>query len=188
MLAETLGSPRLLFTIVVVFALYAFHRDSPQELGIIIATWVLTALISPLEGSVRLFRRIRRIWRPNIILDADGEAVAYQTPSLILVRQTSNSKTEPGGFLAIKDPIGKPRLALALDHVGRDEGILLRTLESTDVEIPAIIEQQLSSLSSSLCGCDWNRFRYRWGWKFAQVKNFLGGHRGTRYFYTNTVF
>jgi hypothetical protein len=145
-LAETLGSPRLLFTVVVVFALYAFHRDSPQELGIIIATWVLTALISPLEGSVRLFRRIRRIWRPNIILDADGEAVAYQTPSLILVRQTLNSKTEPGGFLAIKDPIGKPRLALALDYVGRDEGILLRTLESTDVDIPAIIEQQLSSL------------------------------------------
>jgi len=145
-LAETLGSPRLLFTVVVVFALYAFHRDSPQELGIIIATWVLTALISPLEGSVRLFRRIRRIWRPNIILDADGEAVAYQTPGLILVRQTLNSKTQPGEFLAIKDPIGKPRMALALDHVGRDEGILLRTLESTDVETPRVVEQQLSSL------------------------------------------
>ena len=145
-LAETLGSPRLLFTIVVIFALYAFHRDSPQELGIIIATWVLTALISPLEGSVRLFRRLRRIWYPNILLDADGEAVAYQTPGLILVRQTLNSKAEPGGFVAIKDPIGKPRLALALDHVGRDEGILLRTLEPSDVEAPAIIEQQLSSL------------------------------------------
>jgi hypothetical protein len=145
-IAETLGNPRILFTVVVAFALYAFHRNSARELGVIVATWVLIALISPLEGSVRLFRRLRRIWKRNIIMDADGEAVGYQTPGLILVRQTLNSKIELGGFLAIQDPVGRARLALALDHVGRDEGILLRTLEATDVQTPVEIEQQLSNL------------------------------------------
>jgi hypothetical protein len=145
-LAETLGNPRIIFTVVVAFALYAFHRNSAREVGVIVATWVLTAVFSPLEGSVRLFRRLRRIWRPNLILECDGEAVGYQTPGLILVRQSLNSKIEPGGFLAIRDPVGKPRLALALDQVGRDEGILLRTLEFTDVQTPIVLEEQLSSL------------------------------------------
>lgn len=146
-LSETLGAPRTLFTVVVVFALYAFHRHATREFAVIGGVWALTALLSPLEGSVRLFRKLNRIWQPGIILDADGEVVAYQTPGIILIRQTPNSKIERGAFLAIQDPLGKTRLALALDHVGRDEGLLLRTIEVSDAPIPDKIKDQISVLS-----------------------------------------
>ena len=146
-LSETLGAPRTLFTVVVVFALYAFHRHAAREVAAIGGVWAFTALLSPLEGSVRLVRRLNRIWRPGVILDVDGEVVAYQTPGIILIRQTINSKVETGAFLAIQDPLGKTRLALALDHVGRDEGLLLRTIEVSDAPIPDRIKDQTSVLS-----------------------------------------
>lgn len=145
-LAETLGAPRIIFTIVVVFALYAYHRNSAIELGIIGSAWALTALLSPLEGSVRLAGRLRRILQPNIILDADGEVAGYQTPGVILIRQTPNSRIETGSFVAIQDPIRKGRLALALDHVGRDEGLLLRAIEIGSAQLPAEMEEQMSVL------------------------------------------
>ncbi len=134
-LAETLGSPRTIYSVVVGFALYAFHRSSPKEFGIIVAAWVLTGILSPLEGSLRIVRRLRRIFKPNTIFEADGEVVAYQTPGLILVRQFGSGKVEAGDVVAVHDPLGKTRLALALDHVGRDEGILLRTIEIADAKI-----------------------------------------------------
>jgi uncharacterized protein len=146
-LAETLGAPRIIFTIVVAFALYAYHRNSATELGIIGTAWALTALVSPVEGSFRLTARLRRIWKPNLILDADGEVVGYQMPGLILIRQTSTSKIEIGSFVAIQDPIRKTRLALALDHVGRDEGLLLRAIEIGITQIPVKVEEQISILS-----------------------------------------
>jgi uncharacterized protein len=145
-LAETLGAPRIIFTIVVVFALYAFHRSSAAEVGIIGAAWALTALVSPVEGTFRLVGRLRRIWQPNMILDADGEVAGYQTPGVILIRQTPRSKIEIGCFVAIQDPIRKTRLALALDHVGRDEGLLLRAFEIASAKIPASVDQQVSNL------------------------------------------
>jgi len=148
-LAETLGNPRILFTVVVAFALYAYHRNSAKEMGIIGAVWALTALLSPLEGSVRLFSRLRRIWQPDVILDADGEVLAYQTPGVILVRQTPKSKIGLGSLVAVQDPLGNTRLALALDHVGRDEGILLRTIELNDVQTPLKVQEQTSSLPAN---------------------------------------
>ena len=148
-LSETLGAPRIIFTVVVVFALYAYHRNSAAELGIIGTAWALTALVSPLEGSLRLTRRLRRIWQPNLILNGDGEVVGYQTPAIILIRQTPTTRIEVGSFVAIQDPIRQTRLALALDHVGRDEGLLLRAIEISNAQIPDNIQQQISGLPSN---------------------------------------
>lgn len=145
-LAETLGAPRTIYSVVVAFAVFAFHRSSPKEFGIIVTAWVLTGVISPLEGSLRIGRRLRRILKPNTIFDADGEVVAYQTPGLILVRQFGTGDVESGDVVAVKDPLGKTRVALALDNVGRDEGMLLRAIEITDAEVSAELSGQLSAL------------------------------------------
>ena len=133
----------------VVFALYAYHRNSAAELGIIGTAWALTALVSPPEGSFWLTRRLRRIWQPNLILNGDGEVVGYQTPAIILIRQTPTTRIEVGSFVAIQDPIRQTRLALALDHVGRDEGLLLRAIEISNAQIPDNIQQQISGLPSN---------------------------------------
>jgi len=145
-LAETLGAPRTIYSVVIGFALFAFHRTSPKEFGIIVAAWVLTGVLSPLEGFLRIGKRLRRIFKPNTIFDADGEVVAYQTPGLILVRQFGEGKIESGDVVAVHDPLGRTRLALALDNVGRDEGVLLRSIEIPNSVVSSEIRGQLSAL------------------------------------------
>lgn len=148
-MAETLGAPRVIYTVVILFAIYAFHFQSPVESTTILFAWVLTAVLSPLESSVRIWRRLMRIFKPDTIIDSDGEVVAYQTPGLILVRQSASSKIATGDLIAVHDPLGKTRLALALDHVGRDEGVLLRTIEIEGVEVPATLEEKIFSLNEN---------------------------------------
>jgi len=148
-LAETLGAPRAIYTVVILFALYAFHFKSPVESTTILLAWVLTAVLSPLESSMKIGRRLMRIFKPDTIIDSDGEVVAYQTPGLILVRQSVSSKIATGDLVAVHDPLGKIRLALALDHVGRDEGVLLRTIEIEGIKVPESIEEQVFALNEN---------------------------------------
>lgn len=148
-LAETLGAPRTIYTIVIAFSLYAFHLQKPVELAVIAAAWALTAVLSPLESSVRIGRRLLRIFKPDTLVDSDGEVVAYQTPGLLLVRQSESSKIANGDLVAVHDPHRKTQIALALDHVGRDEGVLLRTIEIEGVEVPASLEEQVFALNEN---------------------------------------
>lgn len=152
-LAETLGAPRAIFSIVIAFALYAFHRSSSRELGLIIAAWVLTGVISPFEGAFQIGRRLKRIFKPNAILDADGAVIAYQTPGLILARQSERGKIEPGDVIAVRDPLSRARFALVLDRVGRDEGILLRAIETGHTQVSSSLDRQISLLSPNSVVC-----------------------------------
>ena len=145
-LAETLGAPRTIYSVVIGFTLFAFHSSSAKEFGVIVAAWVLTGVLSPLESLLRIGQRLRRIFKPNTIFDVDGEVVAYQTPGLILVRQSNTGKINVGDVVAVHDSLGQVKLALALDYVGRDEGILLRTIEIADAKISVNLGSQLSSL------------------------------------------
>lgn len=137
-IAEVLGTPRIIFFVVIAFALYSYHRHSPKEFAGILAVWILTAVLSPVEASFQIGRRIRRIWKGQSILNVDGEVVAYQIPDVVLIRQSLESQVKPGSFLAIKDPHRKARIGLALDYVGRDEGILLRAIEICDAKAAEI--------------------------------------------------
>ncbi len=145
-LAETLGAPRMIYSAVIGFALFAYHSTSTKEFGVIFAAWVLTGIFSPLEGLFKICKRLGRIFEPNTIFDVDGEVVAYQTPGLILVRQSNAGKICTRDVVAIHDSLGQVKLALVLDRVGRDEGILLRAIEIADAEISTGIVSQLSLL------------------------------------------
>lgn len=61
-LAETLGAPRTIYSVVVTFALFAFHLSSPKEFGVIVAAWVLTGVLSPLEALLRIGQRLQKIF------------------------------------------------------------------------------------------------------------------------------
>lgn len=148
-LAEVLGAPRTIYSVVIAFALFAFHSTSPKEFGLILAAWVLTAVLSPLEELFKISRRLRRLFKPGTVFDSDGEVVAFQTPGLILIRQSSSRQISPGDVVAVHDPLGKTRLALALDQVGRDEGVLLRAIEIPDAIVSAQLREQLAGLRSN---------------------------------------
>jgi len=111
---------------------------------------MLTAILSPLEGGVRLFDRIRGIFagvrRPGVV----GEVAAYQTPGLVLIRRASDFVVSTGGLLAAKDPLGL-RVLIALDQVGRDAGLLLRTLDTECVPVPEAIATSLRRLPTGAC-------------------------------------
>lgn len=128
-LAETLGAPRAIFTVVISFAVFAFHRSSAKEVGIILAAWILTGVLSPLEESYRVWGRLQRVFQAHASPDPDGEVVGYQTPGLLLVRQGRSGKCELGDVMVVQDALGTPKLALALDRVGRDDGVLVRMIE-----------------------------------------------------------
>ena len=90
-LGETLGAPRPLYTVLMIFALYAFHSDSALELGILALAWVVTAALSPLEASIKLSDKVSQIMRGGSPAGEVGVVAAYQTPGVILVRQTGSS-------------------------------------------------------------------------------------------------
>jgi uncharacterized protein len=144
-LAETLGAPRAIYSVVILFALFAFNATSSKEFGVIMTAWVFTGVLSPLEASFHIIHRLKLIFTPNARFVADGEVVAYQTPGLILVRLSKGATIASGDVIGIRDSLGDSRLALALDYVGRDEGILLRTIEIEDVRVPADICHQLAA-------------------------------------------
>ena len=145
-LAEMLGTPQVIYSVVIAFAVFAFHFSSPKEFAIIATAWLLTGVFSPIEGLLRLGRRVRRVLKPNKLFDADGEVVAYQTPGLILIRESLSGKLVTGDIVAVNDIIGKTRLVLALDHVGRDEGLLLRTIEIPGVVLSEGLGDQLTDM------------------------------------------
>lgn len=141
--AEVLGAPRTIYSVVIAFALLAFHASSAKEIGIIGAAWVMTGALSPFEAVLGMARRLRRLFMPGSVMAADGEVVAHQTPGLVVVRSAGSAPMTSGQVIAMHDPPGRTTFALTLDPVGRDEGFLFRA-----VELPNI----------SATSEEWNRF------------------------------
>jgi Predicted ATPase len=145
-LAEALGAPRVIYSVVIAFALFAFHFSSPKEFTFIASAWLLTGVFSPFEGALRVGRRLRRVVQPNVIFDLDGEVAGYQTPGLILIRKSPSGKLQSGDIVAVNDALGDERLTLALDYVGRDEGLLLRTIEIPGIDASEELRDELSAV------------------------------------------
>lgn len=145
-LSEVLGTPRAIFTVVVLFALYAYHRDSALELGVIGVSWAFTVVISPVETLIRLARKVALIITGGRPAESVAVVAAYQTPGLVLVRTSSGSSVGVGDLVVVNDPLGAFRICTALDYVGRDDGLLLRLVELPPVTIPASLKKRLSSL------------------------------------------
>ena len=147
LILETLGTARCIYTAVLAFALYSFHRNSAREVGVIAAAWVVTSLVSPLDEAINLLRRVGRLWAGNGLKSADGTVVAYQAPGILLVRQAQDGSCDSGNVLAVNDSVGGAGFALALDRVGRDEGILRRAIELGGVKPTRELANQIGALA-----------------------------------------
>ena len=56
---DILGSPKAVFSLVILFALYTFHRMSADQLLWIGVAWVLTVAFSPFDTLLILGKKIR---------------------------------------------------------------------------------------------------------------------------------
>jgi len=145
-IADYLGSPRVIFSLVMLFALYAFHRESPVEMLWIGVAWATTVALDPLEAGWRLSRKLKAIWMPGTSSEIIGEIAAYQTPGIVLIRQQGHKNVTLGTPLLIKDPHAPGKVGMALDYTGRDEGMLLRAIELDGVETTVDIHQLNKSI------------------------------------------
>ena len=130
------GSPNVVFTTVILVSVFAIHRGNPTEVIAILASWTVIVALRPLDSVMDLLRwfRDQRELGPRELL---GTVAAYQSPGIVLIRQTSDIQLPRGTLMLIGDRQGPTRLGVAVNYVGRDEGHLLRTLS---LPLPAALK------------------------------------------------
>lgn len=124
----TLGVPQAIFSVLIFFAIYTFHRESTSEILWIGLAWVLTVATQPADVIIGLFYKLKNLWKDGHTSQIVGTVMAYQNPGVILIRQTDTQNISFGTSLLIRDPHAPNTIALTLDYVGRDEGIILRAI------------------------------------------------------------
>lgn len=144
MLADNIGSPRFVYSVVVMYALWEYHRDAPMELFFVGASGIVIAAQRPLEVFGSMLQNIAQVWRPDQAPLILGNVVAHQTPGLLLIRQQSEGAPDLNSCLLVADEHGPLKVAVALGYFGRDEGVLLRALE---INVPIAHHSQLTELT-----------------------------------------
>lgn len=138
-----LGSPNIIFTALIIVAVWLFHREQPIEVFAILTTLAVIVIIRPLESVLdyvgAFLNRPAALRREDIV----GSVAAHQSPGIVLVRQVEPKTIARGTPMVVADQHGPEQLGVALNYVGRDEGNLLRVLT-------APLPQSLASYASQL--------------------------------------
>ncbi len=129
--AVGLGSPNIIFGVLITAAVWLFHRDAPTEIFAILATFIAIAVFRPLEALVKYGLWFLEMPKPINRADLIGSVAAHQSPGIVLVRQAEAQMIARGTPMMIFDRHGPPQLGVALNYVGRDEGNLLRVLTAS---------------------------------------------------------
>ncbi|PKO93940.1 MAG: hypothetical protein CVU15_00975 [Betaproteobacteria bacterium HGW-Betaproteobacteria-1] len=125
----SLGHPQAIYSVIMWFFIYTYHRQSATEVFWIAIAWALTVATSPIEHLIKSGKRIYWIWKDGDVEQIYGQIVAFQKPNVILFREAPGRETPFGATVLIKDSTTKDKIGIALDYVGRDEGILRRCVE-----------------------------------------------------------
>jgi hypothetical protein len=126
--ARQLGSPNVIFTLVILVSVWLFHRTRPLEVFAILAAWSVILALRPLEALFDFIAWTRAQFDPAFKEEVVGLIAAYQSPNIAVIRQRSGNPITFGTTLLVPGEQGKWLLGVALNYVGRDEGNLLRAL------------------------------------------------------------
>jgi uncharacterized protein len=126
-----LGSPTVLFGVLITASVWLFHRNAPLEVFAILGTFIAITVFRPLEAVAEYVLWFLDRSKPVKRADLIGSVAAHQSPGLVLVRQAEAKAIARGTPMVISDQHGPPQLGVALNYVGRDEGNLLRVLTTT---------------------------------------------------------
>lgn len=135
-LAEAAGRPTVIFSVVFLFALIAYHRDSAREYLIIGASWGLFVVLQPLETLSDIVSRLHGIWRKHEHGGRLGEVVGHEVPRIVLIRESEKTGAAFGSIILVRSDDGEPGFAVALDHVGFAGGRWLRAVQLLNVDRP----------------------------------------------------
>lgn len=123
-----IGSPHIIFTGLVILAVWLFHRDKPNEIFAILGTLAVVTTVRPIESVWAYILWFMDRPRPLMVENLIGRVVAHQSPGIVLVRQAESTSIATGAPMVVSDHHGPAQLGIALNYVGRDEGNLLRVL------------------------------------------------------------
>jgi len=123
-----LGSPNILFGVLITASVWLFHRNAPVEVFVILGTFIVITVFGPVEAVAKYILWFLDRPRPLNRADLIGSVAAHQSPGIVLVRQAEAKTIARGTPMVISDQHGPLQLGVALNYVGRDEGNLLRVL------------------------------------------------------------
>lgn len=140
---EAFAKPQVIYTPIVIFAMYSYHMQKPDELMLITIAILLTVAMSAGDFFVKIFNRIKSAINPDKRVSNVGEVAAYQQPNIILLRQIKDGDIPLKKIVYVKDKHSKSKLALTLDLVGRDSGVLIRSVEIASLKEELIRDFEL---------------------------------------------
>ena len=126
---EVFARPQVIYIPIVIFSMYSYHIGKPSELILIFIAVLLTVAMSAGDVIIKTYNRVRRATSVGQKISSFAEVAAYQQPKVILLRQMNDSDLPLKSIVYIKDKHSKSKLALTLDFVGRDNGVLTRAVE-----------------------------------------------------------
>ncbi|WP_185961213.1 helicase HerA domain-containing protein [Telmatospirillum sp. J64-1] len=140
---RSLGSPVVIFTIVILLCVWLFHRTRADEVAVILSAWAVIVVLRPVESVLGFVDWAREQWGVVRADQVIGAIAAYQSPGIVLVRQLGDNSVPRGTPMVVADNNGPWMLGIALNYVGRDEGNLLRVLT---VRLPEGLKSRISKL------------------------------------------
>jgi hypothetical protein len=144
---EVFAKPQVIYTPIIVFSMYAYHLEKPNELILISIAILLTVAMSAGDIVVKTFNKIRRTTKIGQRVSSVAEIAAYQQPNIILLRQVKDNDLPLKKIVYAKDKHSNSKLALTLDLVGRDNGVLIRSVEIAS--LPSGRYKELESVVSN---------------------------------------
>ena len=126
---EYLGLPQFIYTPLILFAIFSYHLDSALEVAIISIVIGATVWWSLGDFLIGVFYKIRNSFFDKTLAGVAGQIVAFQEPGIVLLRQKYHGDINKHDLLLVHDKHGPAKLVVALDYVGRSEGILVRTVD-----------------------------------------------------------
>jgi hypothetical protein len=125
---DLIARPQFVYTPLILFAVFSYHSGSWTEAVTILIVSGLTVVTSAGDFTLSSLHRLRSI-RTKGAVTAAGEVVAFQDPGVVLLRQQREGDIRCNDLLFVADRHGPKKIVVALDYVGRSEGILIRAVE-----------------------------------------------------------
>ncbi|MBN2224711.1 MAG: DUF87 domain-containing protein [Deltaproteobacteria bacterium] len=144
---DIMGTPKVIFSSVVLVSLVVFHRNSAREYIIIGIAWAVIIGLQPLENILDLLRRLRKVWWRDQLSAPLGIVVGHQIPDILLVRQNEGGLAAFGDTIVACSETGSPSIYMALDLVGFSEGRWRRAIR---LNTPEPVTEQLGSVFSQV--------------------------------------
>lgn len=139
---DLIGHPEFIYTPLIIFAIFSFHFDSALEVAVIFLVLLFTVWKSLGDFLVGAFYRIKNAFWDRKIEGVAGQIVAFQEPGIVLLRQKYQGDIKRHDLLLVNDKHAPAKVVVALDYVGRSEGLLMRTVDI----------KKLSDVSQALIG------------------------------------